>query len=77
MKYLPLFHHFKVIYQFSKHIILFVKIVANAPLIQKNSTLPLTLLHYIGKSLTPYPIYDYTIHVLVTPIPFMITPYMC
>ena len=30
MKYLPLFHHFKAIYQFSKHIIFLVKIVANA-----------------------------------------------
>ena len=33
MKYLPLFHHFKAIYQFPKHINVFVKIVANAPLI--------------------------------------------
>ena len=33
MKYLPLFHHFKVIYQFPKHIIFWVKIVANAPVI--------------------------------------------
>ena len=32
MKYLPLFHHFKAIYQFLKHIIFLVKIVANAPL---------------------------------------------
>ena len=32
VKYLPLFHHFKVIYQFPKHIILLVKIVANASL---------------------------------------------
>ena len=30
VKYLPLFHHFKAIYQFPKHIILLVKIVANA-----------------------------------------------
>ena len=30
MKYLPLFHHFKAIYQFPKHIIFLVKIVANA-----------------------------------------------
>ena len=29
MKYLPLFHHFKAIYQFPKHIIGLVKIVAN------------------------------------------------
>jgi AAA15 family ATPase/GTPase len=32
VKYLPLFHHFKAIYQFLKHIIFLVKIVANAPL---------------------------------------------
>ena len=32
MKYLPLFHHFKAIYQFPKHIIFLVKIVANASL---------------------------------------------
>jgi len=32
VKYLPLFHHFKAIYQFPKHIIFLVKIVANAPL---------------------------------------------
>ena len=31
MKYWPLFHHFKAIYQFPKHIIL-VKVVANASL---------------------------------------------
>ena len=30
VKYLPLFHHFKAIYQFPKHIIFLVKIVANA-----------------------------------------------
>ena len=29
MKYLPLFHHFKAIYQFPKHIIFWVKIVAS------------------------------------------------
>ena len=34
VKYLPLFHHFKAIYQFSKHVIFLVKIVANAPLRQ-------------------------------------------
>jgi hypothetical protein len=28
VKYLPLFHHFKAIYQFPKHIIFLVKIVA-------------------------------------------------
>ena len=32
MKYLPLFHHFKAIYQFPKHIFFVVKIVANASL---------------------------------------------
>jgi hypothetical protein len=32
LKYLPLFHHFKAIYQFPKHIICVVKIVANASL---------------------------------------------
>ena len=32
MKYLPLFHHFKAIYQFPKHIIVLVKIVTNASL---------------------------------------------
>ena len=32
MKYLPLFHHFKAIYQFPKHIFCLVKIVANASL---------------------------------------------
>jgi hypothetical protein len=32
VKYLPLFHHFKAIYQFPKHIIFWVKIVANASL---------------------------------------------
>ena len=36
MKYLPLFHHFKAIYQFPKHIIFFVKIVANASLSKSN-----------------------------------------
>ena len=39
MKYLPLFHHFKAIYQFPKHTILLVKIVANASLrVEKNET---------------------------------------
>jgi hypothetical protein len=33
VKYLLLFHHFKAIYQFPKHIIFLVKIVANASLI--------------------------------------------
>jgi hypothetical protein len=32
VKYLPLFHHFEAIYQFPKHIIFLVKIVANASL---------------------------------------------
>ena len=32
VKYLPLFHHFKAIYQFQKQIIVLVKIVANASL---------------------------------------------
>jgi hypothetical protein len=32
VNYLPLFHHFKAIYQFPKHIIFLVKIVANAAL---------------------------------------------
>jgi hypothetical protein len=32
VKYLPLFHHFKAIYQFPKYIIFWVKIVANASL---------------------------------------------
>jgi hypothetical protein len=33
VKYLSLYHHFKAIYQFPKHIICLVKIVANyAPL---------------------------------------------
>ena len=39
VKYLPLFHHFKAIYQFSKHINFLVNIVANAPLTDKNFTL--------------------------------------
>jgi hypothetical protein len=36
VKYLPLFHHFKAIYQFPKHIIFLVKIVANAFLVPFN-----------------------------------------
>ena len=32
MKYLPVFHHFKAIYQFLKHILFLVKVVANASL---------------------------------------------
>ena len=32
VKYLPLFHHFKAIYQFPKHLFFGVKIVANASL---------------------------------------------
>ena len=38
MKYLPLFHHFKAIYQFPKHNVL-VKIVANAPLSLQTHTI--------------------------------------
>jgi hypothetical protein len=38
VKYLPLFHHFKAIYQFPKHIIFWVKIVANASLTEHNVT---------------------------------------
>jgi hypothetical protein len=38
VKYLPLFHHLKAIYQFPKHIIFLVKIVANASLTILNST---------------------------------------
>jgi hypothetical protein len=37
VKYLPLFHHFKAIYQFPKHIIFWVKIVANASLNKKKT----------------------------------------
>jgi hypothetical protein len=36
VKYLPLFHHFKAIYQFPKHIIFLIKIVANALLMKKD-----------------------------------------
>jgi hypothetical protein len=39
VKYLPLFHHFKGIYHFPKHIIFLVKIVANAALINPASIL--------------------------------------
>jgi hypothetical protein len=35
VKCLPLFHHFKAINQFPKHIIVLDKIVANAPLNKK------------------------------------------
>jgi hypothetical protein len=38
VEYLPLFHHFKAIYQFPKHILLLVKIVANASLIKRKPT---------------------------------------
>jgi hypothetical protein len=34
IQYLPLFHHFKAIYQFPRHIFFLVKIVANASLSQ-------------------------------------------
>ena len=43
VKYLPLFHHFKAIYQIPKHIIFWVKIVANASLRIK----PLKKLSYL------------------------------
>jgi hypothetical protein len=49
VKYLPLFHHFKAIYQFPKHIIFLVKIVANTSLNTiTNNTTPHCLcnLHY-------------------------------
>jgi hypothetical protein len=46
VKYLPLFHHFKANYQFPKHIIVLVKIVANASLIKtKQSCYYLNLFH--------------------------------
>jgi hypothetical protein len=32
LKYLPLFHHFKAIYQFPKHKFFLIRIVANASL---------------------------------------------
>ena len=52
MKYLPLFHHFKAIYQFPKHIIFLVKIVANAPLIKYVYTnFILTFVVWISESL--------------------------
>jgi hypothetical protein len=44
VKYLPLFHHFKTIYQFPKHIIFLVKIVANASLNSNNMS---TLIYLI------------------------------
>jgi hypothetical protein len=43
MKYLPLFHHFKAIYQFPKHIVFFVKIVANASLNNTNVNIDLVI----------------------------------
>jgi hypothetical protein len=39
VKYLSLFHNFKAIYQFPKHIIVLVKIVANASLNKNRNTL--------------------------------------
>jgi len=36
VKYLPLFHHFKAIYQFPKHIMSMVKFVPNAALNKQN-----------------------------------------
>jgi hypothetical protein len=51
VKYLPLFHHFKAIYQFPKHIIFWVKIVANAPLnVYKGIRIKPTT-HWLSKSL--------------------------
>ena len=44
VKYLPLFHHFKAIYQFPKHIIFLVKIVANAPLNRRHMALQILVL---------------------------------
>jgi hypothetical protein len=38
VKCLPLFHHFKAIYLFPKHMIFLIKIVANAPLSKKLGT---------------------------------------
>ena len=46
MKYLPLFHHFKAIYQFPKHIIFLVKIVANASLIEVVTKAGLTFIPF-------------------------------
>jgi hypothetical protein len=43
VKYLPLFHHFKAIYQFPKHIIFLVKIVA------LNIIMFITFFHIIGE----------------------------
>jgi len=37
VKYVPLFHHFKAIYQFPKHIMFLVKIVANAASLTENN----------------------------------------
>jgi hypothetical protein len=45
VKYLPLFHHFKAIYQFPKHIIFLVKIVANAPLTSLSRSLSFFYCH--------------------------------
>jgi hypothetical protein len=42
VKYLPLFYHFKAIYQCPKHIIVWVKIVANASLKLETFTLKLS-----------------------------------
>ena len=46
VKYLPLFHHFKAIYQFPKHITFLVKIVANASL-NKQWTVKYDLKHLL------------------------------
>jgi hypothetical protein len=46
VKYLTLFQHFKAIYQFPKHIIFLVKIVANAPLIYSRFTSIITNIQF-------------------------------
>jgi hypothetical protein len=55
VKYLPLFHHFKGIYHFPKHINFLVKIVANAALINPASILLGGLVgkKYFDVNLTP------------------------
>jgi hypothetical protein len=53
MKYLPLFHHFKAIYQFPKHIIVLVKIVANASLGKQLPVGNLTFITPCSKHIQP------------------------
>jgi hypothetical protein len=48
MKYLPLFHHFKAIYQFPKHVIFLVKIVANASLNRDKYLTFVSLIFFMG-----------------------------